>query len=294
MPSACGGKAEPGMELVVTTEATTQTVFFYSHHPISSGMILSKLRTSRGHLDNVQPQELWAHDQDHFGGIAATDELVRQAGVDKGTHVVDFCAGLGGTVRYLAHCHGARVTGIELTPVRVAGAQELIDLVGLQDRARVIQGDVMDVRLADESADVVISQEALCHVPDLRRAMSEAFRILKRDGRLAFTSWIANRPLNTADAQLMWDGMAIQPLQSISSYRDLVESAGFRVLSTMDLTGEWGPILKDRLAMYQKLRHEARQAGTPAGHDAFHRSYIRFVELVQQGALGGIRLIAIK
>jgi hypothetical protein len=33
--------------------------------------------------------------------------------------------------------------------------------------------------------------------------------------------------------------------------------------------------------MYQRLREEARQAGTPMGHDTFHRSYIRFVELIQ-------------
>ena len=52
-----------------------------------------------------------------------------------------------------------------------------------------------------------------------------------------------------------------------------------------------GPILKDRLAMYQRLREEARQAGTPLGHDAFHESYIRFVELVQQRKLGGIKIV---
>ena len=279
---------------MLANEAESQTVFFYSHHPISSGMILVKLRESRGHTDDVQPPELWPHDQDHFGGTAATDALVRQAGIIKGMHVVDFCAGLGGTVRYLAHCYGVTVTGIELTPDRVAGALQLMNLVGLQDRARVIQGDVMDVPLRDESADMVISQEALCHVPDLPRAMAEAFRILKKGGRLAFTSWIANRLLTDADAQLMWDGMAIQPVQSIAGYRRLAEAAGFRQVSTTDLTSEWGPILTQRLAMYQKLRGEARLAGTPTGHDAFHRSYVRFVELVQQGALGGIRLIAAK
>ena len=279
---------------MVTDQAESQTVFFYSQHPISSGMILAKLQASRGHTDNVQPPELWPHDQDHFGGTAATDALVRQAGIAKGMHVVDFCAGLGGTVRYLAHCYDVTVTGIELTPARVAGAQQLMDLVGLQDRARVIQGDVMDVPLGESCADMVISQEALCHVPDLHRTMAEAFRLLKKGGRLAFTSWIANRPLSDADAKLMWDGMAIQPVQSIASYRTLVEAAGFHQISTTDLTGEWGPILTQRLAMYQKLREEARQAGTPTGHDAFHLSYVRFVELVQQGALGGIRLIAVK
>jgi hypothetical protein len=60
------------------------------------------------------------------------------------------------------------------------------------------------------------------------------------------------------------------------------------------LTDEWGPILKKRLAMYQKLREETRQAGTPMGHDAFHQSYIRFVELIQQRKLGGVRIVAEK
>ena len=46
--------------------------------------------------------------------------------------------------------------------------------------------------------------------------------------------------------------------------------------------------------MYQRLREEARQAGTPIGHDAFHQSYVRFVELIQQRLLGGIRLVATK
>jgi hypothetical protein len=78
----------------------------------------------------------------------------------------------------------------------------------------------------------------------------------------------------------MWDGMAIQPLRSIPNYSDLVESSGLRVLAATDLTDQWGPILKDRLTMYQRLREEAREAGTPMGHDAFHQSYIRFVELV--------------
>ena len=66
------------------------------------------------------------------------------------------------------------------------------------------------------------------------------------------------------------------------------------MLTETDLTDEWGPILKERLAMYQRLREEARQAGTPMGHDAFHKSYVRFVELIQQRKLGGIRIVAVK
>ena len=45
---------------------------------------------------------------------------------------------------------------------------------------------------------------------------------------------------------------------------------------------------------YQRLREEARQAGTPMGHDAFHKSYIRFVELIQRRKMGGVRIVASK
>ncbi len=275
-------------------DATSQTVYFFDRHPISCGIILAKLQASRGHLDSLRPDELFPHDQDHYGGLTATDELAQGARIRNGSRVADFCAGLGGTVRYLAHRYGANVTGIELTPARVAGAQELTKRVGLQEIARVIEGNVLEVPLADASMDAVVSQEAFCHVPDLKKALIEAFRILRKDGRMAFTDWIANEPLTADDAQLMWDGMAIQPLRSISHYCHLVESSGLRVLSATDLTDEWGPILKERLAMYQRLREEARQAGTPTGHDAFHRSYVRFVELIQQRKLGGIRIVALK
>jgi cyclopropane fatty-acyl-phospholipid synthase-like methyltransferase len=163
-------------------DATSQTVYFYDRHPISSDIILAKLQASRGHLDSLRPDELFPHDQDHYGGIAATDELAQAARITNGSRVADFCAGLGGTVRYLAHRYGADVTGIELTPARVAGAQELTRRVGLQETARVIEGNVLEVPLADASMDAVVSQEAFCHVPDLKKALVEAFRI-SEEGR---------------------------------------------------------------------------------------------------------------
>ena len=46
--------------------------------------------------------------------------------------------------------------------------------------------------------------------------------------------------------------------------------------------------------MYRKLRGEAEAAGTPAGHDAFYNSYVRFVELVSAGEMGGGRFAAMK
>lgn len=267
---------------------------FYERHPISAAIILVKLNASRGHLNDIAPEELFPHDQDHYGGLDANDALAERAGIGKGTRVVDFCAGLGGPARYFAHCYGADVTGIELTPARVNGADDLTRRVGLQKNVRVLEGNVMQVPLPDASIDVVVSQEGLLHVPDKERALTEAYRILRPGGRIAFTDWVAHRPLSGADKELMWQGMAVANLYSLQNYAAVIRRAGFAVNLVEDLTVDWGVILKQRLAMYRKLREEAQRAATPAGHDAFYESYVRFVALVNETVLGGGRFIGEK
>ena len=267
---------------------------FYSRHPISGEHILAKLRATRGHLDRLRPEDLYAHDQDHYGGLPANDALAERAGIRPGDRVADFCAGLGGPARHLAHRYGAVVTGIELNPNRARGAQDLTRRVGLQDRVRVVRGDVMNAPLADGSMDAVVSQEAFLHVPDKAVALKEAFRILKPGGRLVFTDWIAHRPLAPDEAETMWRGLAAQSIQSFESYRDLLQRAGFAVGPADDLTGEWGAILDERFLMYRRLREETLRAGLPAGDEAFYAAYGKLVALVKARVLGGGRFMAAK
>jgi len=69
---------------------------------------------------------------------------------------------------------------------------------------------------------VVISQEALLHVPDKGRALAKAYRILKPGGRIAFTDWVAHQQLSGVDKQLMWQGMAVADLFNLQTYADLI------------------------------------------------------------------------
>jgi SAM-dependent methyltransferase len=271
-----------------------QAIDFYSSHPISLDLVLARLLRERVDLAGVQPSDLWPHDQDHYGGLPANEALAQCAMLGPGRRVADFCAGLGGPARYYAHVYGAEVTAIELTPARAAGAKRLNDLVGLADRVRVVQGDVMNTELPDGEMDAVVSQEAFLHLPDKASVLREARRILRPGGRLAFTDLIRHVPLAPTDADLLWEGMAIQPVETLGGYRALLAAAGFAIVGLEDLTEELRPVLRQRFAMYQVMRCEAEAAGTQTGSDVFHRSYARYAELFEARQLGGLRATAVK
>ena len=271
-----------------------QAIDFYSSHPISLDLVLTRLLRERRDLAGLQPSDLWPHDQDHYGGLSANDALAQCAILGPGSRVADFCAGLGGPARYYAHVYGAEVTAIELTPARAAGAKRLNDLVGLADRVRVVQGDVVNTELPDSEMDAVVSQEAFLHLPDKASVRREARRILRPGGRLAFTDLFRHAPLAAIDADLLWEGMAIQPVGTLDGYRALLTAAGFTIVGLEDLTEDLRPVLRQRFAMYQVMRGEAEAAGTPTGSDAFHRSYARYAKLFEARQLGGLRATAIK
>jgi ubiquinone/menaquinone biosynthesis C-methylase UbiE len=277
------------MSVVIRTAAD-----FYERHPISAQIILTKLESLRGNIVGLQPKDLWPFDQDHYGGLEANEALAAAAGLQPGQKIVDLCAGLGGPARYYAVRYDVDVTGVDITPSRVTGAEQLTALVGLSNRVRVLQGDVMAIPLANGSRDVVLSQEAFLHVPDLAKTFAEAHRILRPGGMFAFTNWTTTNPLSDPEKKLLWDGMAVQKLYGRAEQERMLWETGFENVSAEDVSDWWRDILVERLAMYQKLRGEAELAATPSGHDAFYASYVLFVELIKSGAIGGARIAARK
>ena len=201
-------------------DVTSQLLYFYNRHPISRDIILAKLQASRGHLITSarrnclrttriimvasRPRTNWR------GKLRSAQERSSPT----------FAPVLAAPCVTLPTSTELMSLGLNSSAAR---PKDLTRRVGLQDVARIVEGNVMDVPLADASVDAVVSQELFCHVPDVKKAVMEASRILRTGGRLAFTDWVANQPLSAADVQLMWDGMAIEPLRSIPDYRRLVE-----------------------------------------------------------------------
>lgn len=267
---------------------------FYDRHPISAAQILAKVAAERGSLDGLAPADLYPHDQDHYGGLAANDALHARANIGEGTRVLDLCAGLAGPARYCAATRGARVTALELNPGRAAGAGRLNALTGMRETVRVVRGDAQALPFADAAFDAVLGQEAFLHIPDKPALFAEARRVLAPGGRIAFTDWAAGPGLGEADRAALRRDIAAVGIETIGSYRALLEAAGFTEIEAEDLSAEWGPILRRRLAMYQRLRDEAKAGDGGDPHAGYVAAYRHFVDLVAKGTLGGGRFCAVR
>ncbi len=269
-------------------------IAFYDTHPINEEQVLRALAARGLDLERLTQAELSAHDQDHFGGLEANDALIALAGIGPQHDVLDVCSGLGGPARHLADRVGCRVTGLDLNAGRVAAARRFAQRVGLADRVRFEQGDALAMPFAPESFDVVMGQEAWCHVPHKPRLIAECARVLRPGGVFAFTDILRRDSLSAAEMARLSADMAFPDLESLAGYRRLLEANGCVVEHCDDLSPWWTRVLVDRLAMYRSLGADtARNFGQArsADWDAF---YAFFVGLYEQGRLGGGRFIARK
>ncbi len=265
---------------------------FYDTHPINERQILDKLARDDVDPSRLSEDILQKYDQDHFGGTEANDVLARLAGVDETCRVLDVCSGMGGPARYFAHNYGCRVTGIDLNESRVAGARRLTRMAGLDDRVAFQPANALDNPFPDETFDVVIGQEAFCHIPNKARLVAECVRVLKVGGRLAFTDIVERAAMTDEARDRMRRDMAQVELQTLDGYRALIEGAGCSVLAAEDLSAPWTTILVARLAMYRSLKDQTVERFGAAHFEKWDNAYQFFVGLYQTGELGGGRFVA--
>jgi SAM-dependent methyltransferase len=135
--------------------------------------------------------------------------------------LVDLGCGRGGPALWVAREAGARLIGVDFSPVAVEQATARALEVGLEGRAQFVVGSFADTGLEADSAAGAMSEDALQYAPDKRAAMAEAARILRPGGRLVFTAFELD-PDRVA-------GLPVFGVDPVDDYRPLLTEAGFSV-----------------------------------------------------------------
>jgi len=202
------------------------------------------------------PEAVWdavaeAWDRHHEVLSAHTQPVAQRllalAKVQPNDVVLELAAGLGELSRALAQrvSPGGRVIGTDLSPQMVqlaARRSAAIDNLSFQ----VV--DAQQMRLADDSIDVVICKMGLMLFADPVAAVAECRRVLQSDGRLAVATWgpaERNLWITTFGAAMLTHGHqpsgdpkapgGIFSLSSSDKLADLLSSAGFADVTVEDM-----------------------------------------------------------
>jgi ubiquinone/menaquinone biosynthesis C-methylase UbiE len=100
-----------------------------------------------------------------------------------------------------------RLTGIELSPLMLTVARRRAREERLEADLRV--GDAQDLQFPNASFDSVVATLALCTVPDDRRAVAEAVRVLRPGGRLLLLEHVRSPLLPVRVAQALLNPFSV-------------------------------------------------------------------------------------
>jgi SAM-dependent methyltransferase len=170
----------------------------------------------------------------HTGGAEATRELLRLAGVDEWSTVLDVGGGLGGPARLLASELQCIVTVLDLTEEYVKVGRELTRRTGLAGRVTFVRGDALVIPFARGAFDVVWTQHSSMNVASKDDLYRELRRVLRPGGRLVLHEVMAGsrQPIHLPVPWASEPG--VSHLRPPDEIRTLLAALGFRELAWDD------------------------------------------------------------
>jgi arsenite methyltransferase len=151
------------------------------------------------------------------------------AKIKKSDTVIDLGSGAGNDCFIARNETGedGRVIGIDFTPAMIQKARTNAQNLGFEN-VEFRQGDIENIPVSENIADVVVSNCVLNLVPDKDKVFKEIFRVLKQGGHLSISDvvLIGNLPEPLRNAAEMYAGCVAGAIQK-DVYLELITTNGF-------------------------------------------------------------------
>ena len=228
------------------------------------------------------------------GGAEAIRELLDPLKLKKDMRIADFGARAGCLVRLAASELGVWAVGLEMDPVLVSAADDLIKQAKLGKSASVINAGLRNNTFGSRSFDAIVSREAMHMAADKDDVYACCKDLLKPGGQLLFTDFVSRRPGVNPAVEVWAAHERIHAfLETPEQHRSLLEGHGFEILAFEDVSPNYR---KQVAGSMQAFAEQLAQKGL----DELDREWIMFevelwarrVDFLQSGDLGACRVHA--
>lgn len=152
------------------------------------------------------------------------------AKIKEGDTVIDLGSGAGNDC-FVARKHTGekgKVIGIDFTPVMIEKARVNAEKIGFHN-VEFRQGDIEQIPVTSNIADVVVSNCVLNLVPNKEAVIKEIFRVLKPGGHFSISDIVleGTLPSKWKEVAELYSGCVSGAIQKLV-YLELIEAAGFK------------------------------------------------------------------
>lgn len=151
------------------------------------------------------------------------------AKIKEGDTVIDLGSGAGNDVFIARKFTGekGKVIGIDFTEAMIAKARANAEKLGLQN-VEFRQGDIDDMPVTANYADVIVSNCVLNLVPNKHKVISEIYRVLKPGGHFSISDIVleGELPQKWREVAELYAGCVTGAIQK-KEYLDTIKEAGF-------------------------------------------------------------------
>jgi arsenite methyltransferase len=151
------------------------------------------------------------------------------AKIKKGDIVIDLGSGAGNDAFIARHETGetGKVIGIDFTPAMIERARKNAEVRGFNN-VEFRQGDIENIPVTSNKADVIVSNCVLNLVPNKHKVFSEIYRVLKPGAHFSISDIVleGELPENWKQVAELYAGCISGAIQK-KEYLDIIEEAGF-------------------------------------------------------------------
>lgn len=154
-------------------------------------------------------------------------------------HILDIACGRGYASHFISHkVPGSIVTGMDLLPENIRSASERFPP---NKKLSFVVGDACQMPFADGEFQRALCLEAAFHFPDQARFLSEARRVLQKNGTMVLVDFMWRRPEHAEVSTHPLTGIvkrtwAWNDFSSMASYLEMFANTGFELVARKDWT----------------------------------------------------------